>query len=69
MNTKNQYKVKKKLNKHEKPYGVYILHPTSLNFPLNARKTAPNGCENVFLGEVCKTGKGGGEFVDFGLKI
>ena len=48
----------------------YILHPNSLNFTLNARKTAPNGCENVCSGEVCRTGKGGGgEFVDFGCKI
>ena len=50
MNIKINIRVKKKINKQEKPEEVYILHPNSLNFLLNAQKTAPNGCKNVHLG-------------------
>ena len=41
MNIKNQTKLKKIMKKQ----------PYSLIFPLNARKTAPNGDENVRSGE------------------
>ena len=47
---------------------IFFLH-NSLNFLLKAQKTAPNGCENVRLGKVCRTRKGGGGFVDFRCKI
>ena len=61
MSIENQLKVKKKINKHEKTIMGTYFTSQFINFPLNKQNTAPNGCENVCSGEVCRTwGRGEG---------
>ena len=62
-------KINKKINKHEKTIRDIYFTSQFISSPLRRKKTAPTGWEKVCSSEVCRSGKGGRGFVDFGREI